>query len=411
MKDEAHAKVPGDQHEDNAYRAKRARPKSVVTELLPRDGAAHHGRDDHEYRDNLTDSEQTRRLVPAHKIRYQAALGDSEKEQHPEEGADGERNKVGGGEIHRAAHGKASAILVNDRKTGHGWGVESPVENVGAAAQRGESGLLGIWGKPYLCLDTVLDLGPLDDLAEEIALGLTKVPLAYTGGSHRSMGIVPGAFLESAGVDYGEAIARMGDRDFATLASLAEDPALFAKADRTIFDFGEEREFALSHRQMLWLKVRFGVYFPWKAYVEFIPNRSWGEKSSSEGKTFTRIARTVFPKTVAFVESLPFSEIGRCNLMGLESNDHGTVHRDGEPEDQVLPDHFITFCPGAQKKRLFLWNDSNKTKTSVEGRSYWFNDFDYHGVEADPYFRYSIRVDGVFREDFLERLRLLARTE
>ena len=41
----------------------------------------------------------------------------------------------------------------------------------------------------------------------------------------------------------------------------------------------------------------------------------------------------------------------------------------------------------------------------VTGRAYWFNDQDDHGVDADPFFRYSIRVDGIFRDDFLARLR------
>jgi hypothetical protein len=41
----------------------------------------------------------------------------------------------------------------------------------------------------------------------------------------------------------------------------------------------------------------------------------------------------------------------------------------------------------------------------VVSRAYWFNDHGYHGVEKDPYFRYSIRVDGIFREDFLERVK------
>lgn len=28
-----------------------------------------------------------------------------------------------------------------------------------------------------------------------------------------------------------------------------------------------------------------------------------------------------------------------------------------------------------------------------------------HGVHADPWFRYSVRVDGIFEPDFLERIR------
>jgi hypothetical protein len=155
---------------------------------------------------------------------------------------------------------------------------------------------------------------------------------------------------------------------------------------------------------MLWLKIRFGVYFPWKAYVELIPNRGWADKSRSEGKDFTRLARAFFPKTIELVRRLPFQHVGRCNVMGLEAHDHGTVHRDGEPEEQGEPDHFVTLCP-AEGKRLFLWDEEAQAKTYVEGRAYWFNDFDYHGVDAASFFRYSIRIDGVFEPDFLETLR------
>ena len=35
---------------------------------------------------------------------------------------------------------------------------------------------------------------------------------------------------------------------------------------------------------------------------------------------------------------------------------------------------------------------------------YWFNDMDWHGVEPDPFFRYSIRIDGVFDPRFVRDL-------
>ena len=40
----------------------------------------------------------------------------------------------------------------------------------------------------------------------------------------------------------------------------------------------------------------------------------------------------------------------------------------------------------------------------VDARAYWFNDMDYHGVLADPFFRYSVRVDGTFVPGFVEQL-------
>lgn len=264
-------------------------------------------------------------------------------------------------------------------------------------------------GRPFISLERFIDLSALDAIHEEVCLALTQVTVDYTGGSHRSMGIQPASQIDLSFPDYGEVIRAMSDADYATFRSLADDPSTVPETRAEMPDdditFGEERDHPLSRRQMLWLKFRHRVYFPWKAYVELMPNRYWTDKASAEGKTFTRLARTFFKQTVAFAQSLPFQHIGRCNIMGLEANDHGTVHRDGEPKDQEEkgPDHFITVVPGGDK-RLFLWDEDTKTKTPVTGRAYWFNDHDYHGVDADPFFRYSIRVDGVFRPDFLEML-------
>lgn len=265
----------------------------------------------------------------------------------------------------------------------------------------------GLFGAPFIDLEPFLDLTGLDAIHEEICLGLAQVPVDYTGGSHRSMGIMPESRRAEAHVDYGEVIATMTDAEYATLRSLADDPTSFPES-REGASFGEERDHLLSRRQMLWLEHRFGVYFPWKAYFEMIPNRSWEEKSSPEGKDFTRLAKTFFPETIAFVRRLPFTAIGRCNIMGLAANDHGTVHRDGVPEEKTRVDHFITICPAANK-RLFLWDEERREKVDVRGRAYWFNDSDWHGVEADPYFRYSIRVDGTFRPDWLAAIEGRAR--
>lgn len=268
--------------------------------------------------------------------------------------------------------------------------------------------LHGVLGRPFVDLSSLLDLSGLDAIHDEVCLGLANVPTDYTGGSHRSMQIMPESRRVEAHVDYGEVIASLDARSWETFRSLADDPETFPPraADAT---FGEERDVPLTRRQMLWLERRHGVYFPWKVYFEMIPNRYWDEKSAGTGKDFTRLAKTFFPRTIDFVRTLPFREIGRCNVMGLDANDHGTVHRDGVPEDKPEVDHFVTFVPGANK-RLFLWDEAARTKTPITARAYWFNDSDYHGVEAEPFFRYSIRVDGIFSDDFLARVRDLAGT-
>jgi hypothetical protein len=267
------------------------------------------------------------------------------------------------------------------------------------------TGLRGLYGRPFLPLEPLLDLGALDAVHEEVCLALAQMPVDYTGGSHRAMGIMPPGREAEALVDYVEVIRGLDDEGFRVFRSLGEgdpDEAEGDPDDRGAW--GEERAIPLSRKQMLWLKVRHGVYFPWKGYVELIPNRWWDGKADPRGKRFTRHAEALLPRTLAFVRALPFTHIGRCNIMGLEAHDHGTVHRDGDPAAQRSADHFITLCP-APNKRLYLWDALGQTRVDVRGRAYWFNDHDYHGVMADPFFRYSIRVDGVFTEGFLASLR------
>ncbi len=129
------------------------------------------------------------------------------------------------------------------------------------------------------------------------------------------MDIVPPSMEDEPYVDYGQVISRMSREEFARLVSLADDPSAYDLDRQKDYEMGEERAHPLSHRQMLWLKYRYGVYFPWKVFYEMIPTRGWEDKSNGAGKTFTDEAREHFPLLVELVKALPFAEIGRCNIM------------------------------------------------------------------------------------------------
>ncbi|HEV8269080.1 MAG TPA: hypothetical protein VGR00_12635 [Thermoanaerobaculia bacterium] len=272
---------------------------------------------------------------------------------------------------------------------------------VEAPARASKAALRGVFGRPFVALDDLFDLSALPAIHDEICLALAQMPTSYTGGSHRSMGIMPKEREEEALVDYQEVIRSLDEEGFATFRSLSDDPDAVDRARRQDLQFGEERDVPLSMRQMLWLKMRHRVYFPWKVYAELIPNERWEDKLEAAGKRFTRRAEALFPKTVAFVKRLPLEYVGRCNVMGLEAHDHGTVHRDGDPLG--APEPFLTICPAADK-RLYVYDPATDARIPVEGRVVWFNDHDYHGVLADPFFRYSVRVDGPFTPEFRDTL-------
>lgn len=217
------------------------------------------------------------------------------------------------------------------------------------------------------------------------------------------MGIMPSSLEQTSLGDFGEILARMGETDFALFVSLAS-PA--ARVDARAMErdaWGEDRPLSFSEAQFRFLEYR-GVYFPWRVYVELMPGGMWSQKSHPDGKTFTREARMHFPNTIAWICSLPLESIGSVKLLGLLPMHHGTVHRDGEPTPETSPDEFVTFCPRGDK-RLFVWDEPTGKKHFAPSPIYWFDDHEYHGVEADPFFRYSIRVDGKFAPSIGESIR------
>jgi Rieske 2Fe-2S family protein len=270
------------------------------------------------------------------------------------------------------------------------------------------SKLWGIFGKPYLDLEPYVDRALLDELDDEICAGLVEVDVGYTGGSLKWMGVAAPWVYDDPYEDLGWVIERMTREERLKLVSLADDPSAFDPSRVMEYRFGDETDHPLSWRQTRWLELKFGVYFPWKVVYHLLENVRWEDNQSGRGKAWDPDALRYFPKTVAFIKSLPFTEIGRCLIFGLLANDHATVHRDSEPGSSVSVAQCINISPRADK-RFFLVDPDGEQQTFVDSRVYWFNDMDFHGVEADPWFRYSIRVDGMLDPAFVKQLSRAAR--
>jgi len=261
-----------------------------------------------------------------------------------------------------------------------------------------------MFGRPFVDLEGALDLSVLDALDAEVVRGLSHVETSYTGGTLKWMGVVAPWAMDDKYHDAMHVIEELPDSELQVFFSLADDPQALRIEDRKQYRFGDETEHPFNAAQQRWLAYRHGVYFPWKVCYHLLENDRWEDKHSGEGKRFGDEARAVFPETVRYLESLPFAEIGRAVIFGLEPNDHAPLHRDSEPGKALAIAQSISLCPRANK-RFFLQNDPAEDPVVIDKRAYWFNDMDYHGVLADPFFRYSIRVDGVFVPGFVERLR------
>jgi glycine betaine catabolism A len=260
------------------------------------------------------------------------------------------------------------------------------------------SELVGILGKPYIDVSHLVSMSTLSEVHDEITRGLLEVETTYTGGSLKWMGITAPWNTTDPYRDVNWVLASLSEAEFATFLSLADVAP--AAASR---EYGDETDRPLSWRQMRWLEIRHGVYFPWKTCYHFLKNDRWDDKHSGEDKDFEVDARAHFPKTIAMIEALPFTEIGRAVLFGVHANDHAPFHRDSEPGKAEGIAHSLSIQPDPNKK-LVLASEDGAVRVPIEARVFWFNDMDYHGVDPAPVFRYSIRVDGVFDRDFLRGL-------
>ncbi len=260
----------------------------------------------------------------------------------------------------------------------------------------------GIFGRPYANLEHLVAPADLEAMDRELTRGLLDVETSFTGGTLKWMGVTAPWIADDGYPDAMHVIESLDDEAWLELVSLGDEPDL-ELADRSRHRFGDETDHPLTKRQMRWLSLRHGAYFPWKVCYHLLENITWDDKHSGRGKSFTEEARRVFPRTIEIIRSLPFTEIGRVVVFGMEANDHAPLHRDSEPGKALRVAQSISIDPRGDK-RFYLCNAEGDEPVVVHERVYWFNDMDYHGVLADPYFRYSIRVDGTFRPTFLRDL-------
>ena len=83
------------------------------------------------------------------------------------------------------------------------------------------------------------------------------------------------------------------------------------------------------------------------------------------------------------------------------------MHRDGVVAEHKDHNINLFFTPGWRPS--FVYDEITKEKVYLEqgARSYFFNNRDYHGVDPEPNFRYTLRIDGTFTDELQEELGLV----
>jgi hypothetical protein len=142
---------------------------------------------------------------------------------------------------------------------------------------------------------------------------------------------------------------------------------------------------------------------PW-AFTVYLREGHFHKKTHQHSVDWQPVA-DYFPLVKEFIKTLPFESIGRVLLFCTDAYRDVPVHRDHLPQTHY--DHNINFFFNKGRK-TFIYDPNTKEKFYLDDkcRSYFFNNRDFHGVDSEPTFRYTLRVDGTFNKDIIKKINL-----
>ncbi len=105
-----------------------------------------------------------------------------------------------------------------------------------------------------------------------------------------------------------------------------------------------------------------------------------------------------FSLLMDFIETLPFKTTGRMLIIYDDAATSVPAHRD-HLETEVCHD-FVWFRTNLSKP-LYMLNHKTNEKLYVNSYSAWFDSVNqYHGTDPVQGLSFSIRVDGIFNDEF-----------
>jgi hypothetical protein len=109
-----------------------------------------------------------------------------------------------------------------------------------------------------------------------------------------------------------------------------------------------------------------------------------------------------FSHLMHFIATLPFRATGRILIMYDDVARPGPAHRDHAETD--VCHEFIWFRTNLRKP-FYMLNHRTNEKLYVASYSAWFDTVNqFHGIDACAGISFSIRVDGIFTDEFRKRI-------
>ena len=172
---------------------------------------------------------------------------------------------------------------------------------------------------------------------------------------------------------------------------------------------GEEISKTHGHNALTtFLKYAYGAHDACAHYLFWDHYAGW--RSNTDHRKFTNIVED-FPTLISWIDTLitdrVFSNIGRAYLIAIESNGHSFEHCDPALDPDGCPDYypeFIHIRPNLNRP-FYVYDIDEKKKYYLNSRVGWWNDKDMHGGEAVAEPSYAIRIDGIFTDEFRNKIK------
>lgn len=256
----------------------------------------------------------------------------------------------------------------------------------------------GINGKPYINLDTFVDVKAFQDTFEETCKAFALARNYAKEGTWMSPG------FEISGLSYildWKPIYKA----FEEYQALPENHPVKIQG-KEIFpqDFKDYKQRNIFTR---YLKAALGANDPYIYYFLW-EEGSWDERNAERRKTEES---RYFPSVVRWIENLVeeniIDQIGRVIFFHCDHDGRAFEHRDLDAKDGVK-DHLhytehnneFIHIRYRTKRGFYIWDPETQDKHYINCRAAFWNDQDFHGGEWSKEQEFGLRIDCKFTEDF-----------
>lgn len=242
----------------------------------------------------------------------------------------------------------------------------------------------GIGGVPYIDVSKFIDIDGLSALNQEICSGIAL--------SQMKAGIYGPGIVDSE--KYGNFLFMQKEID--------SNPQLVKDYRWDQMDTNQRRLFLKLYKNLY--SPNNSVYL--KEAKDMTNLKVYLDKANDELYTWNDNIKH-FPKLKGWLDSLigtVFTHFGRTLFFIHEHDCKLLTHRDGT---QYRPHktEFIWFNP-TENKSFYIYNEDTLERHYVKSKAAFFNDLDMHGGDPTPHMTWSLRIDGVFTEDFRQKLQI-----